>query len=328
MMKVLVVGLGSIGQRHTRLLAAQGEYVVDACDELPAARERLGDLAINKFFSSYKEALQSKPDVVFLCSPTPYHVAHVMTALEAGCHVFCEKPLTYSLAEGNRLLERMHGSDRHVNIGFHLHFHKGLMEMKRIIGEGLIGEVLQVDARVGTYITLKNSVTRYQREQKGSLFGDYTHQFDLLYWLTGRKPEKMLVLAAEREGVELSSDPNIADILFRFRDPMQAHIHLNYIQMPQRHLYEITGTKGWLFLDADHMYMDIGLSIDQSSVRVSFEQERDDIYKAEHRCFFDAIAAGARQETTVEDAMVSTAMYETAMGAYRSGNWQEIVYAL
>ena len=326
MMKVLVVGLGSIGQRHTRLLAAQGEYVVDACDELPAARERLGDLAINQFFSSYKEALQSKPDVVFLCSPTPYHVAHVMTALEAGCHVFCEKPLTYSLAEGNRLLERMHGSDRHVNIGFHLHFHKGLMEMKRIIGEGLIGEVLQVDARVGTYITLKNSVTRYQREQKGSLFGDYTHQFDLLYWLTGRKPDKMLVLAAEREGVELSSDPNIADILFRFRDPMQAHIHLNYIQMPQRHTYEITGTKGWVYLDAENMYADIGSAEANTLSRVQFVQERDDMYREEHRLFFKSIDEGTRQESPIADALISTAIYETAMRAYLSGEWETINY--
>jgi predicted dehydrogenase len=326
MMKVLVVGLGSIGQRHARLLGELPELQIDVCDASTAAIERLGTAGVHEVYHSFDEALKAKPDVVFLCTPTSYHIEQVVVALEHGCHVFCEKPLTNSLTAGKDLLRLMQDSSLHVNVGFHLHFHKGLVALKKQIEEGLIGEIVQLDARVGTYITLKNSVTRYQADQKGSLFGDYTHQFDLLYWLTGKKPEKMLILAAERGGMELSSDPNVADILFRFADPFQAHIHLNYIQMPQRHNYEITGTKGWVYLDAENMYADIGTLQDNAVHRIHFTQERDDMYRAEHRLFFKSIIEGTSQESPIADALISTAMYETTMRAYLSGEWEVINY--
>jgi predicted dehydrogenase len=326
MMKVLVVGLGSIGQRHARLLGERPELEITVCDASAAAIERLGTSNTRQVFHSYDEALKSKPDAVFLCTPTSYHIEQVVAALEHGCQVFCEKPLTNSLGAGKNLLRLMQDSSLHVNVGFHLHFHKGLMALKKQIAEGLIGEIIQLDARVGTYITLKNSVTRYQAHQQGSLFGDYTHQFDLLYWLTGKKPEKMLMLAAERGGVELSSDPNVADLLFRFDDPFQAHIHLNYIQMPQRHTYEITGTKGWVYLDAENMYADIGSAEANTLSRVQFVQERDDMYREEHRLFFKSIDEGTRQESPIADALISTAIYETAMRAYLSGEWETINY--
>jgi predicted dehydrogenase len=326
MMKVLVVGLGSIGQRHARLLRELPGLQIDVCDASTVAIERLGNVGVNEVYNSFDEALKSKPDAVFLCTPTIYHIEQVITALENGCHVFCEKPLTNSLAAGKDLLRFTQESSLHVNIGFHLHFHKGLVSVKKQIEEGLIGEIIQLDARVGTYITLKNSVTRYQADQKGSLFGDYTHQFDLLYWLTGKKPLQMLMLASERCGMELSSDPNVADILFRFADPFQAHIHLNYVQMPQRHSYEITGTKGWVYLDAENMYADIGSLQDNLVYRVHFSQDRDDMYREEHRLFFKSIIDGTRQESPIEDALISTAIYETAMRTYVSKNWENIIY--
>ena len=326
MMKVLVVGLGSIGQRHARLLAKRSDLVIDVCDASTAAIERLGNIDVHDIFHSLEEALKAKPDAVFLCTPTSYHIQQVVIALEQGCQVFCEKPLTNSLAAGKDLHRMMQGSSLHVNVGFHLHFHKGLVALKKQIQEGLIGEIVQLDMRVGAFITLKNSVTRYQAGQKGSLFGDYTHQFDLLYWLTGKKPEQMLILAAERGGMELSSDPNVADILFRFADPFQAHIHLNYVQMPQRHSYEITGTKGWVYLDAENMYADIGTLEDNAVRRLHFTQDRDDIYRSEHQKFFTCIQEGTRQESPVEDALISTAIFETAMRAYLSGEWERINY--
>lgn len=326
MMRVLVVGLGSIGQRHARLLGERADLEIDVCDASDEAIARLGAVHVGSVFYSYEEALKTKPDAVFLCTPTSYHIEQVLAALQHGCHVFCEKPLTNSLAAGKKLLGFIQDSSLHVNVGFHLHFHKGLVALKQLIAEGRLGDIVQLDARVGTYITLKNSVTRYQAHQQGSLFGDYTHQFDLLYWLTGKKPDQMLIQAAERGGVELSSDPNVADILFRFPDPFQAHIHLNYIQMPQRHSYEITGTKGWVYLDAENMYADIGNAKDGTVSRLTFAQERDDLYREEHRLFFKGIAEGTRQESPIADALISTAMYETAMRAYLSGQWENINY--
>jgi predicted dehydrogenase len=325
--RIIVVGLGSIGYRHARLLSGRDDVRLEVCDGSSEALQKVEQLdGVHRVYTTYEDALQSRPDIVFLCTPTQMHVEQSMLALVNGCHVFCEKPMTTSLAIGKALVDLTNAHACHFNVGFHLHFHRGLLRLKQLISEGAIGTTVHFTARVGTYITLANSVTRYQRHHAGSLFGDYTHQFDLLYWLTGQRPTQVFVQAAERGSMPLGSDPNVADLLFCFSSDLQAHVHLNYIQAPQRHSYEITGTKGWMLLDAENGFLDIGLA-DASSVRREVvTQDRDDIYRAEHQAFLERLAANQPQESPAAAALVSTAIYEAVMQAYATGTWHTVRY--
>jgi predicted dehydrogenase len=281
---------------------------------------------VQRFYRTYEDALQSGPDIVFLCTPTQMHVEQSMLALLSGCHVFCEKPMTTSLSIGKALVDVVNTHGSHFNVGFHLHFHQGLLRLKQLINEGLIGSPVHFSARVGTYVTLVNSATRYQRQHAGSLFGDYTHQFDLMHWLLGERPTHVFVHGSERGLMPLGSAPNIADLLFRFSSDMQAHVHLNYIQSPQRHDYEVTGTRGWVKLDAEDGILNFGLADDPSVRREVLSQDRDDIYRAEHQAFLDRLAADQTQESPAAEALVSTAIYEAVMQASTSGSWQPVRY--
>lgn len=327
MRRILVVGLGSIGVRHARLLAERGDVHLEVCDGSPEALVRTkGIKEVRATYRSFEEALESRPDIVFLCTPTPLHVGQSKAALLNGCHVFCEKPMTTSLSEGKDLIALTESSMLHFNVGFHLHFHEGLAQVKRLLDEGGIGDLLHVSARVGTYVTLVNSATRYQRDFDGSLFGDYTHQFDLLYWLTGRMPERVFVKGSEAGSLPLSSKPNIADIFFGYDGDFQAHVHLNYIQFPQRHHYEFIGTKGWIYLDAEDNLLVKGYAQSDTVESHRYSQTRDDIYRAEHDAFLMNVAMNQRQESPSCDAIVSTALFEAVMEAYRKGEWQTIEY--
>jgi predicted dehydrogenase len=107
---------------------------------------------------------------------------------------------------------------------------------------------------------------------------------------------------------------------------MQAHVHLNYIQSPQRHDYEVTGTRGWVKLDAEDGILNFGLADDPSVRREVLSQDRDDIYRAEHQAFLDRLAADQTQESPAAEALVSTAIYEAVMQASTSGSWQPVRY--
>lgn len=325
-MRVVIVGLGSIGQRHARLLLERKDIQVELCDGSPEVLKRASStLQAHVVHDDYTDALASAPDVVFLCTPTHLHGQQAVEALHAGCHVFCEKPMTSSLSSARTLLQLASTTSLHVNVGFHLHFHEGLLALRKMVKDGRLGQLLHVHARVGTYVTLKNSLTRYQREIRGSLFGDYTHQFDLVYWLTGQKPQTVFVQGGEFGALKLSSHPNLADIFLGFDGTLQAHIHLNYIQAPQRHGYELVGTEGWAYLDAEKNTLEICTA--QGEVEIlPISQTRDDIYRAEHEAFFTGLRDNAGQESPPASAIVATAIAEAVMGALGSPCLTQINY--
>ena len=92
----------------------------------------------------------------------------------------------------------------------------------------------------------------------GSLFVDYAHQPDLLYWLTGRAPRAVTTFGFQGGNLDLSSSPNVADIVCEYDDALLTTIHLNYVQMPHRHLYELVGDEGWASIDFETKQMTLG----------------------------------------------------------------------
>lgn len=317
--RVVVVGVGSIGRRHTRLLLerddVQVELVEPNAETLASARTEFGELAAHESFESM---LATQPDIVWLASPTSLHAAQSIAALQAGAHVFCEKPMTYTLQEAEGVLAIAERSLKVFNVGFYLHFWTGMALLKGLIERGELGSVLYIHAHVGSYVTLVNSRSRYQAKLPGSLFFDYSHQPDLFYWLMRKIPVAVQVLAFRGGALEFTSDPNVADLISEYDSPLVTHIHLNYVQMPQRHTYEVTGDEGWAFLDFDKGLLLVGNRRQQRVNTKTFEQDRDDIVRAEHDAFFEAVDGKRSPESPASDGMISTAICVAAFQSYQS----------
>ncbi len=325
--RIVIVGLGSIGLRHARLLKERNDVIVEILEPnantAAAAMAILGETIQHRSFGAM---LSTQPDIVWLATPTALHAQQSVQALKNGIHVFCEKPMTATLEEAKQVQQMADQTRRVFNVGFHLHFGEGIRLLKKQIDEGVLGNILHLYARVGTYITLVNSLTRYQASQPGSLFFDYAHQWDLLYWLLQKKPRSVSAPGFQGGEMEFSADPNISDILLQYDGSLQAHIHLNYVQMPQRHFYEITGDKAWATLDYEEGILRIGHKASSSVESLPFRQERDDIYRHEHRAFLDAVDGKRPPETSAADGLVSTAICEAVRTAWESGAHTLILY--
>ena len=106
-LRVGIAGLGRLGRRHAQNLAqrVQGAELVAACspltEELAWARETLG---VRNLHADYEVMLaQSDVDAVFLVTPTALHPEQIIAGLQAGKHVFCEKPLALDISECRRV---------------------------------------------------------------------------------------------------------------------------------------------------------------------------------------------------------------------------------
>jgi predicted dehydrogenase len=325
--RIVVVGLGSIGLRHARLLREREDVRVEILEVNPvvaaAAKAALGDVADH---ASFDDMLATKPDIVWLATPTPLHAAQSAGALGAGIHVFCEKPMTSTLEEATQISSLVQKTGLTFGVGFFLHFGKGIQLLKGLIDEGKLGNVLHLHARVGTYVTLVNSLSRYQAFHPGSLFFDYAHQADLVYWLLNRRPESVYTPGFQGGEMEFSAVPNVADIVLEYDAPLISHIHLNYVQMPQRHCYEVTGDEGWAILDYELGMLRVGYKKSQSVDTILFEQDRDDIFRAEHTAFLDAVEGYRHPETSAADGLVSTAICEAILKSWQNGTKTRIQY--
>ena len=317
--RIAVVGMGSIGQRHVRLLKEQKNIRIELVDTnqdvLAAAQKKLGPLPSHKTF---EEMLKTRPDIVLIATPHCLHAYQTIQSLYAGSHVFCEKPMSDNLADAINMKDAAESSGKVLNIGFQLHFHPGLLMLKKLIGQGILGTILYAYAKVGTYITLVNSVSGYQSNQEGALFYVYTHQPDILFWLLNEKPKAVYASALQGGAFDFSSNPNLAVINCEYETPLVSSIHLNYVQMPERHEYEIVGDKGWAVLDANMGVLRTGIRENSSTQIESFNLDRDEMYRAEHKAFLQAVEKKVSPESPAKDGLISMAVCDAAMKSWKS----------
>lgn len=318
--RIAIVGLGSIGKRHARLLKERDDVVVEGVEPdkkiLSAIKKEIGDFRIH---SNFDRMLKTQPNIVLIATPHSLHAKQTMKALNAGCHVFCEKPMSNRLDDAKKMKAVADRSEKILNIGFHFHFHPALQKLKALIEKGDLGQVIHAYVRVGTYQTLVCSQSHYQARQEGALMFDYAHQPDILYWMLKEKPAAVVTNALQAGNFELSSNPNFIDVLCRHESPMMTAIHLNYAQRPDRHEYEIVGDKGWAALDVFQGTLQIALRSDSTVQTKKIRVERDDIYRAELQAFLDAVDGKRKPETSAADGLISVAVCQAALESWKKG---------
>src|SRR5262249_44197585 len=136
--RVLMVGLGSIGRRHVRNLRARGvtelvAYRARGIDTRPLVDdERVATV------KSLEEGLAWGPDIVFVTNATVLHLETARAAIEAGVHVFVEKPLSHDLLGVEDLLAQARARRRHVMVGCNLRFHPTIDKARQLLAAGAI----------------------------------------------------------------------------------------------------------------------------------------------------------------------------------------------
>ncbi len=137
--RVLSVGLGNMGTSHALAYARiDGFEIAGLCDRKIAGRDMPEALAGAKRFTDYDEALATlKPDVVSICTWADSHADYAVKAMEAGAHVFVEKPLAQSVAEAERVVAAARRTGRKLVVGYILRHHPSWMkfiELARTLG--------------------------------------------------------------------------------------------------------------------------------------------------------------------------------------------------
>lgn len=200
MLRIGIAGLGRMGQRHARVIAqaTQGATLVAACsplgDERRWAHDELGVTALHEDFG----ALLRDPnvDAVAIVTPTSLHVEQTIAAIEAGKHVFLEKPLALDVAGCERVaaVARRH-AERVVLVAFVRRFDTSYRQAKADIDAGRIGRPFLLRAQSGDMNDPQGFFVRFAPTSGGIFLDCSVHDIDLARWMLG-KPKATRVFAS------------------------------------------------------------------------------------------------------------------------------------
>jgi predicted dehydrogenase len=196
--RVLVAGCGNMGASHARAYHRMPEFeIAGLVSRGPASRERLSaELGGLPGFSDYYAALAAtKPDAVSINTYPETHGPYARAALEAGCHVFCEKPLAETVEEAQAIVDAARARDRKLVIGYILRVHPAwvrFIEIARTLGKPLVMRMnLNQQSRGTAWQSHRNLM-----ESMSPIVDCGVHYVDVMCQMTGARPVRVSAIGA------------------------------------------------------------------------------------------------------------------------------------
>jgi len=292
-MKLLVIGCGSIGERHIRNLRSLSVDNILACDTNSDRLHLMKEKYDAEIYKDVDEALKKKPDAVLICTPPNLHIPMALKSIEHNAHIFVEKPISHNLEKVDDFLTEAKRKKLIVLVGYNLRFHQGIILMKKMINEKVVGKVLSARAEFGQYLpdwrpeqNYKQSYTG-KNDMGGGVILDVSHEIDYIRWLLGDITE-VSCFADKVSNLDVDVE-DTAEILLKFKNKIIAEIHLDFVQREYSRNCKIIGEEGTLIWDYPGKYVKTYHSTTKQWKTYPIEIEPNDMYVDEMKHFLECI---------------------------------------
>jgi predicted dehydrogenase len=232
MNRILIIGLGSIGQRHVKALKAIGEKNIAAFRTGKGLNSNLNDKIKEtvQVFKNEDDAFEWLPTHLIISNPTSFHMDFVIRAIKNKISFFVEKPLCSDYKE----IERIPVNTNYTGtVGYNLRFHGLFMKIKDIIEEGNYGKVLSASLFVGHYLPFwhpeQNYSQRYEarKDLGGGVLRTLSHEIDLAQYFFG-KFTKLFAKVEKLSSLKIDVDDYV-DIVAETEYRVRVKIHQDYL---------------------------------------------------------------------------------------------------
>jgi predicted dehydrogenase len=303
-----VVGTGSIGRRHIRVLRSLGVKNMSICEPVKRNREFcLSEGSVTKVFTDYKDVLNERPDAVIICTPTKYHIPMAIEALQHGIHVLCEKPLSNTLERVDELAKVIQESQKVFMVAFCFRYHEGLTKAKDFLTKGRIGPLLSIRCSMGENIALvMPDYKNLYYIQEGGAF-ELVHEIDLACWFAGMEATEVQSMYGAYSSLGFTA-PDLVEINLRFGDKCVGNVHLDFFSIPRTRVTELKGEEGTIKIEFacwDECTVSVYNKLEQKWEIETIKTERDSMFRQEDTEFLQACVSKGKVRCPLSEAIKS-----------------------
>ena len=304
-MRTLIIGLGSIGERHLTVLQSLGERDI-AVLRSRGLPPRSVDEASFTTLRSWEEAIAWKPEAVIICTPTSRHAEEAARCLQLGWHVLVEKPLG-ALPEEIALVDAAHrqAPDRQLRVAYMLPFYPHMQRVQQIVHSGELGRLVAQHTYWGEYLPEWHPWEDYRQSYAAlrSLGGGATltlsHDLDLCCSLADSPVEAWFRMENHASGLEVDTE-SASDVSIRFTNGSTAHCHLSFHDRSSRRHYRFVFQEGVVEIDYLAGTLQILRNGEAPIVENLTGWERNDMFRAQWQAFLAQVERGDQAETDAQ----------------------------
>lgn len=323
-MKILLIGLGSAGQRHMRnlkrILGEEAEFIAYRVRKYSRMFDDNMNIVENedvntaygiRVFDRLEDAILEKPEIAVIANPNSMHVKCALQAAEAGIDIFLEKPISDSMEGITQLQDIIKKRKLILYVGYQMRFHPCIVRLKEELEKESIGRIIHVDCQIGELISGMHKYEDYRqmneakKETGGGVVLCQIHELDYLYWIFGM-PKEVFSIGNKLSELELEVEDTVTTICRYEKDGMEypVVIHQDFLQHPPVRKCQVTGTRGRIEIDLlNNKYK---MYKDNDAEEITYDGfVRNDMFVEEIKLFLQNVKTRKQQMLTLEDGLGS-----------------------
>ncbi len=345
-MKILMIGLGSIGQRHLRnIKAVYGEEAqIIAYRVRGLARTFSDTMQIREnvtleeeynitTYTSLEEALLQMPDIAFITNPTNMHISCALACAKANCHLFLEKPLSDSMMDIPELVNVVKDQKIKAFVGYQNRYHPAIQDTKKVLENGELGTILSIRSVVGerlktmhTYEDYKETYMARKDMGGGVVTNQLVHELDYLYLLFGM-PQSVYAVGGTKGNLSIDVEDNCEAIMTcSYKgNTIPISVHADFYQSPPSRFLEVVGTKGQCKADLIHNTFTKTVE-DKTETKDYASFQRNDMFIQELKDFITCIQKNTDEKIPLEEGIASLQIADAIKTSMENGGIVNVTF--
>ncbi len=310
-MHALVIGYGSIGQRHViNLLKIKAIEKIAVCTKNISCENAFKNNKKVEIVSSLKNI---NADFAIIANETYKHVDTALFLADKGIHLVIEKPLSHDLKRTGLLKKEVARKKLKLCVAYNMRFLGAIKYIKKQLEKNLLGDLYFAQIEAGQYLPLwrKRDYTESYSAHKskgGGVALDLSHEIDYMRYLFGN-PSSWKVFKARVSKLKINSE-DMFEGLYKYDNNFMCSIHLDYLQSEKRRFIRIVGSKGTLICNFAEKYIKIKNDTKETIVSDESMFDFDKTYSDELNHFVGTIQGKTVPYVTLEDGIMALRLLE------------------
>ena len=305
-MRIGVIGVGKMGINHVRILSEMKKK----CELIGIAdlnETLVRDLAAEfgtKAFTNYHDLLAQNLDAVSIVVPTSMHKQVSMDAMNAGCHILVEKPISDTIENGVDMVLAAHRLGRKLLVGHVERFNPAVDILKEIIEDQVLGDIVSISSRrVGPYCPRITDC--------GIILDLAPHDIDVISYLYNDRVREVYAVA----GQNFHAYEDHASLMLKFRKGTAGVIETSWLPPHRVRKLNVVGNSGVATLD----FLEQKVVVYDKDWAREANVVRQEPLRNELAYFLRLVTNGETPLVTGEDSLHALSVALTAIKSYRSG---------